>query len=93
MAEEAHYGLMVWDGRSVGTLMSVQRLSRQGKSIALYSIPEGRFTDIKGAVGWQAFAACRPPHLRARIEREAAIERARIRARGSRLLPVTPRPR
>ena len=36
MATEADFGLMIWDGKSLGTVMNVFRLARQGKKVVVY---------------------------------------------------------
>ncbi len=37
MAEEADFGLMIWDGKSIGTLMNVYRLATQRKPVVVYA--------------------------------------------------------
>ena len=39
MTEAASYGLMLWDGRSLGTLANVTRLLNQGKPLLFYFQP------------------------------------------------------
>lgn len=55
MAREASVGLMVWDGRSVGTLYNVFRLLRQNKRAAVYSVPDRTFRELKSASDWSQF--------------------------------------
>ena len=43
MVDEADYGLMLWDGRSRGTLTSAVDLIRQGKPVVVYVSPSKRF--------------------------------------------------
>ncbi len=74
MADEASYGLMIWDGKSVGTLMNVSRLIRQGKTVVVYSVPARRFTDVKSEVDWQAFVSRCGAELRERIQHESETE-------------------
>jgi hypothetical protein len=47
MAEDASYGLMLWDGKSRGTLANVRRLLVQWKPVAVYLGPERRFLSLK----------------------------------------------
>jgi hypothetical protein len=47
MAEEAHYGLMLWDGHSRGTLTNIVDLVRKGKPVAVYVASDGRFYRLK----------------------------------------------
>jgi hypothetical protein len=42
MAREAEFGLMVWDGRSPGTLLNVLRLNQAGKRSVLFCVQERR---------------------------------------------------
>lgn len=43
MVEEADYGLMLWDGRSRGTLRSILDLVRHGKPVVVYLAPNKAF--------------------------------------------------
>lgn len=43
MVQDADYGLMLWDGRSRGTLTSVVHLVRLGKPVVVYFAPERSF--------------------------------------------------
>ena len=43
MAQDAKCGVMLWDGRSKGTLNNVQQLLRQGKKALVYLAPEKVF--------------------------------------------------
>lgn len=55
MAEEATVGLMLWDGRSVGTLMNVFRLVNRQKKVVLYIVPSKRFTTLRNKLEWEEF--------------------------------------
>jgi hypothetical protein len=43
MAAEAHCGLMLWDGKSKGTLANVVTLLNSGKRVLVYLSPEKKF--------------------------------------------------
>ena len=43
MAEEAHCGLMLWDGKSKGTLSNIITLLSSGKKVLVYLSPEKKF--------------------------------------------------
>lgn len=43
MAQDANCGLMLWDGRSKGTLNNIQNLVRLGKKTLVYFAPEKSF--------------------------------------------------
>jgi hypothetical protein len=47
MAREADYGLMLWDGRSRGTLTSAVDLVRNGKPVVVYLAPERSFHEVR----------------------------------------------
>lgn len=47
MAEAAEYGLMLWDGKSKGTVNNVVNLSRDQKPVVVYVEPTRRFRTIK----------------------------------------------
>jgi hypothetical protein len=47
MAEAADYGLMLWDGKSKGTVNNVVNLSRDHKPVVVYVAPTRQFRTIK----------------------------------------------
>ncbi|HEX6899445.1 MAG TPA: hypothetical protein VF789_07025 [Thermoanaerobaculia bacterium] len=47
MAKDASYGLMLWDGKSRGTLENVRNLLAQGKPVAVHLGPARRFVGLK----------------------------------------------
>lgn len=47
MAEAAEYGLMLWDGKSKGTVNNVVSLSRDHKPVVVYVAPTRRFRTVK----------------------------------------------
>lgn len=47
MADAAEYGLMLWDGKSKGTINNVVNLSRRGKPVVVYVAPKQRFLTVK----------------------------------------------
>lgn len=47
MAEAAEYGLMLWDGKSKGTVNNVVNLSRDHKPVVVYIAPTRQFRTIK----------------------------------------------
>jgi probable addiction module antidote protein len=55
MAHEADFGLMIWDGKSPGTVLNVLRLVRAGKIAVLFSVPEKRAINIKTQSDWETF--------------------------------------
>jgi hypothetical protein len=47
MSEAAEYGLMLWDGKSKGTVNNVVNLSRNHKPVVVYVEPTKQFRTIK----------------------------------------------
>jgi hypothetical protein len=47
MVEEADYGLMLWDGRSRGTLTNIVHLVREGKPVVVYVAPDRSFHTLR----------------------------------------------
>ena len=47
MAEAAQYGLMLWDGKSKGTINNVVSLSRQNKLVVVYVAPTRSFQTVR----------------------------------------------
>jgi hypothetical protein len=47
MAEAAEYGLMLWDGKSKGTINNVVRLSLRKKKVVVYVAPSKRFQTVR----------------------------------------------
>lgn len=47
MAEEADYGLMLWDGKSRGTLASVNDMVTKGKPVVVYFTPSKEFMTLR----------------------------------------------
>jgi hypothetical protein len=57
MASEADYGLMVWDGKSKGTLNNVLNLLDENKSALVFFSPEESFHTIRNAEDISAILA------------------------------------
>jgi hypothetical protein len=47
MADAAEYGLMLWDGKSKGTVNNIVNLSREHKPVVVYVAPTKQFRTIK----------------------------------------------
>ena len=47
MAEAAEYGLMLWDGKSKGTINNVVTLSRRNKPVVVYVAPSKTFLTVR----------------------------------------------
>jgi probable addiction module antidote protein len=55
MAREADFGLMIWDGKSTGTILNVLRLVRGGKKAVLLNVPDRQATTFKTSADWDDF--------------------------------------
>lgn len=71
MAREADFGLMLWDGKSPGTILNVLRLIGAGKKAVLLTVPETRTTTFKTVADWQAFLAACDAALRSALQERA----------------------
>lgn len=60
MAREADFGLMIWDGKSPGTILNVLRLTLAGKIAVLFKVPDKEVVKIKTIDAWKSFiSSCR----------------------------------
>jgi adenine-specific DNA-methyltransferase len=75
MADESTIGLMVWDGKSVGTLMNIYRLLAQDKNAVLYSVPEQSFIEFKQPSQWEMLLAKCDSSLRQKLEQRVVLEK------------------
>ena len=83
MAEEATVGLMVWDGKSVGTLANIGRLLRNGKRAVLFDVPSKTFVEFRSQSDWDDFVLRRDPNLRRKL-----VERLRSDSPPARAVPL-----
>jgi probable addiction module antidote protein len=74
MARKADFGLMIWDGKSPGTVLNVLRLVRAGKISVLFNVPEKAAVNIKSIDQWEAFLAQRSAQLRTDLKERATAE-------------------
>jgi hypothetical protein len=49
MTEEATYGFMLWEGKSIGTLANIHRLLSQQKKVLVYLMPQKKFVTLTDA--------------------------------------------
>lgn len=73
MAAKADFGLMIWDGKSSGTLLNVLRLAKAGKISVLYNAPEKKSHNIAPS-SWDSFLAHCSDDLRSDLEARATPE-------------------
>jgi len=74
MAQEASFGLMIWDGESAGTLMNVRRLIEQKKKVVIFEAPKRRFIELKNESDWRDFFSKCGEQVRQRIEKLSAAD-------------------
>jgi adenine-specific DNA-methyltransferase len=71
MAADADVGLMIWDGKSPGTVLNVLRLVQAGKIAVLLNVPEKTSQNIKSFKHWQDFLTTCSPELQSDLRARA----------------------
>lgn len=71
MAQQAEFGLMIWDGKSLGTVLNILRLVRASKKAVLVSVAEKSEVEFKGKGDWDAFLSGCSSKLLRDMERRA----------------------
>lgn len=74
MAREADFGLMIWDGKSPGTVLNVLRLTQAGKISVLFNAQAKVVVNVRSVEGWRTFLAHCTPELRADLKERATPE-------------------
>jgi adenine-specific DNA-methyltransferase len=82
MAETAEYGLMLWDGKSKGTVNNVAYLSRDHKPVVVYVVPTKQFRTIRAADDLKDLLAQGDAHRVERIINELLLNALPQRAVG-----------
>lgn len=77
MAKLADMGLMIWDGKSKGTLANCINLVREGKPCELWILPEQRFSCLKSEQDLETLSGISP-------ESDEALLQAYKRTKGHR---------
>lgn len=70
MVGEADYGLMLWDGKSRGTLTNIVDLVRQGKPAVVYTAPDKSFWTLRQIDDLAEMLGCFSPVALHQIERD-----------------------
>ena len=68
MAEEASAGLMVWDGKSFGTILNVYRLAKQRKKVDIYINPRKKLLVINNLDDFKGFMLTCTKELQDKID-------------------------
>ena len=71
MARAAEFGLMIWDGKSPGTVLNVLRLVRASKKAVLIDVPEQREVTFRNKDDWDGFLSGCDERLRRSLEKRA----------------------
>lgn len=74
MAREADFGLMIWDGKSAGTVLNVLRLVRADKISVLINVPEKLAITIKTLANWEEFLSKCSLSLKADLKERATTD-------------------
>ena len=60
MAKEAEFGLMIWDGKSLGTILNILRLVDGSKKAVLIDVSDKRQVTLSSKEDWEALVSkCR----------------------------------
>jgi probable addiction module antidote protein len=78
MAREADFGLMIWDGKSPGTVLNVLRLVIAGKIAVLLNVPDNDVVNIKSVDAWRSFIARCSDELRRDVKERATPDEWRL---------------
>jgi probable addiction module antidote protein len=78
MAREADFGLMIWDGKSPGTVLNVLRLAIAGKIAVLFNVPDKDVANIKSVEAWRNFIAHCSDELRRDVKDRATPDEWRL---------------
>ena len=74
MSREADSGLMLWDGKSAGTLMNALRLVRQGKRVSIFEAQHNQFQELQNESEWKDFFSGCSDEVKRRIEKLSASD-------------------
>lgn len=74
MARVADAGLMIWDGKSAGTLLNVLRLAQAGRKTVLATLPARDEVTIRSDDSWREWFQSLDPALRADLRARATAE-------------------
>lgn len=78
MARRADFGLMIWDGKSPGTLLNLVRLLQGSKIAVLYNVPLKQTVNIKTADQLRTFYRTCTQSIRNDIEKRATGQEKRF---------------
>jgi probable addiction module antidote protein len=76
MAKEANYGLMIWDGKSPGTILNILRLLNAGRKAVLINSAQKTATNFKSLADWSNFISSCSASLREDIQKRTTTDEA-----------------
>lgn len=82
MAEAAEYGLMLWDGKSKGTINNVLNLSRDNKLVVVYVAPAKSFQTVRSAEDLKALLTKGDPSSVGKLVHELHLDYLQPNAAG-----------
>jgi adenine-specific DNA-methyltransferase len=74
MAREADFGLMIWDGKSPGTVLNVLRLVQAGKISVLFNVTDKAAVNVKTVDQYRDFIQRCEPAFRADLRERATAQ-------------------
>lgn len=74
MAQEATVGLMMWDGKSIGTLLNLFRLLNLNKKAVVYAVREKSFREFRRPIEWKNFLESQEAGLQRKVEQRTRLE-------------------
>jgi probable addiction module antidote protein len=78
MAQEADFGLMIWDGKSPGTILNVLGLTLAGKIAVLFNVPEKTVVNIESVENWKALIARCSQEIQSDVKERATQDEWRL---------------
>ena len=84
MAEDADYGLMIWDGKSPGTMNNIIELLQRGKKALVYLSPKKRFFTVASLNDTEELLAnCAPEDIERIAKKTGLVARLKEATRPS----------
>ena len=80
MALEADDGLMIWDAKSVGTILNVSRLASARKNVTVFRVPDRQVIQVESKADLAKLLDSIPKPARRRVEDQLASEGLRSAA-------------
>ncbi len=72
MAREAEFGLMIWDGKSLGTVMNLLRLVDSSKKAVLIDVSDKQQVTLSSKEDWEVVVSKCPSNVRDKLKKHIA---------------------